>query len=152
MINKLDSELRLRETFQRASTCRKTQELTDSVLTEIGTIPLVQGDSRLRDSLASDVALKMSGRCGTGELGEIIAQLNPQFLGDQDGCNIRVLEEVVAQRVIGGVLFHNEPLTPVKAGILATVTRPGDPRVREVVEQKLNQGGLDWAVVQALQL
>lgn len=152
MANGIDSELRLQRIFQQTASCRQESALTNNVLAQITGIRGCHGDSRLQDMLENDAALGMLGIRAKGEIGEILGKVNPRLLGDEDGCNIRILEEVVAQRVIGGVLFHNEQLTPVKAGILATATKPGDPRIREIINKSLDMGGFDWAVVQALQL
>lgn len=148
----LDSELRIQQIFCQALSRPQAPALTDEALTEIAGIPGAHGDSRLQELLVNDTALRMLGETAGGELGGILRQLNPRALGDQDGCNIKTLEEFIAQRVIGGILFKDEPLTPVKAGILAMVTTPGDSRVKEVVVQKLNTGKLDWRVVAALNL
>ncbi len=151
MVHGLDSEFRLQDIFRQASGCRRTQVLTDEVLTEIGSTPLAQGDSRLQDLLVNDVELKTLEKCTTGELGKIIAQLSPESFEDQDGRDFKALNAFIAHRVISGILFEDEPLTLVKAGILAVVTKPGDPRIREIVANKLNIGELDWTAIAGLQ-
>lgn len=151
MVKGLDSEFRLQDISRQASGCRRTQMLTDAVLAEIGSIPLAQGDSRLQDLLVNDIGLKTLERCTTGELGKIIAQLDPQSFEDQEGRDTTTLSEFIAYRVISGVLFEDEPLTSTKAGILAVVTKPGDPRIREIVVNKLNTGELNWTAIAGLQ-
>lgn len=148
----LDSELRLGQIFCQALSRPGTPALTDDVLAEIARTPGAHGNARLEDLLANDTVLRMLGATAGGELGGILRQLNPQALGDHDGCNIETLEEFIAQSVIGEILFGDEPLTPVKAGILATVTTPGDPRIREIVNTALHKGGFNWAIVQALRV
>lgn len=125
--------------------------IADDVLEEIAGTPSAHGDARLQDLLVKDTDLRILGKTAGGELGGILRQLNLQALGDQDGCNIGTLKEFLAQRVIGGILFGDEPLTPVKAGILAVVTKPGDSRIREIVAKKLNLGALDWMAIAGLQ-
>lgn len=148
----LDDESRIQQIFCQASSRPQAPALTDEVLAEIAGTPSAHGDARLQKLLIRDKDLRTLGITTDGELGGILRQLNPRALGDQDGCNIETLEEFIAQQVIGGILFRDEPLTPVKARILATVTTPGDPRIKEIVVQKLNTGELDWMAIAGLQI
>lgn len=150
----LDSELRLQQIFLQASNCPQAPALTDEVLAEISAIPYCQGDTRLQLMLIKDACrVQFSPESAAGELGEMLAQLDlDNFSNDERECDFKSVKEFIAQQVIGGILFRNEPLTPVKAGILATVTTPGDSRIKEIVNKALPKDGFDWAIVHALRV
>lgn len=150
----LDDESRIQQIFCQASSRSQAPALTDEVLAEISAIPYCQGDTRLQLMLIKDACrVQFSPESAAGELGKMLAQLDlDNFSNDERECDFKSVKEFIAQQVIGAILFKDKPLTPVKAGILATVTTPGDPRIREIVNNALPEGGFNWAIVQELRI